>query len=90
MQPSQDHSTSFPLSSVPSRGEHDRLSDTGVMRILGECPPPSDTTAREDVSALRSCPLCSRHVPEASTVCSNCSCYLGPSPDYLRSMKERG
>ncbi len=88
MHHSEDRSTSF--GSSPASTNRDYLSDTGVMRILGDCPPPDAPAPApsEEMPALRSCPLCSRNVPEASTVCSYCLCYLGPAPDYLRSLKQ--
>ncbi len=80
----QDASIAKPQSSPPR--QRDTLSDTGVMRILGEYPPPHDKAAHEELPAMRQCPLCSRNVPEASTVCKHCQCYVGPSPDYLTSL----
>lgn len=82
----EGHSTSLGLS--PASTHHDYLSDTGVMRILGDFDPPEASSPSEETQALRACPLCSRGVHEASTVCCYCQCYLGPAPDYLRSLKQ--
>lgn len=68
--------------------QRDTLSDTGVMRILGDYPLPANPGSSVDLPMLRSCPVCTREVPDASTVCKHCLCYVGPSPDYLRSLQQ--
>ena len=64
----------------------DPLSDTGVMRILGDIPPlpPSPEPLR---SQLRPCPGCGAKVRNELTVCNACQCYIGHSPDYLKELR---
>lgn len=82
----QDATISKPLSTGTIK--RDTLSDTGVMRILGDYPPPANPESSGDVSTLRNCPVCARAVADASTVCKHCLRYVGPSPDYLRSLQQ--
>lgn len=82
----QDASIAKPLNTGAVK--RDTLSDTGVMRILGDYSTPAEPESRVDASTLRSCPVCARAVADASTVCKHCLCYVGPSPDYLRSLQQ--
>ena len=66
----------------------DELSDTGVMRILGDFTPPVEPVLACELPPLRNCPICSLEVPDTSPVCQHCHCYVGPSPDYLRTMTQ--
>ncbi|NND97212.1 MAG: CBS domain-containing protein [Pirellulaceae bacterium] len=52
------------------------VSDTGVMRILGNWEPPPDDGpfANTDV---RSCPLCQANVPVTDDVCPSCKEHIG-------------
>ena len=54
------------------------VTDTGVMRILGDIPmpplpPPPEPTEQTD----RPCPRCERQISVTTTVCKYCSCYVG-------------
>lgn len=82
----QDATITKPLSTGTRK--RDTLSDTGVMRILGDYPPPADPESSGDASTLRNCPICSRAVADASSVCQHCHGYVGPAPDYLRSLQQ--
>ncbi|TWU39932.1 hypothetical protein Q31b_32480 [Novipirellula aureliae] len=68
------------------------VSDTGVMRILGEFVPatassvPAEFRMPADQPESRPCPVCSCAVSESASVCQACHCYVGKSPDYLRSL----
>jgi hypothetical protein len=62
-----------------------QVSDTGVMRILGDMSalPPSPT--RID-SSERPCSRCNALIPEDAPVCSHCKCYVGALPSFLKQM----
>lgn len=67
------------------------LSDTGVMRILGDTPVVSAQDPEADTNQLnpeshRPCPRCEHLVSEQSTVCPTCACYLGMMPQFLRAL----
>lgn len=81
----QDASITQPTST--DTRQRDPLSDTGVMRILGDYPPPADPQTSGDVSKQRICPVCSSEIADASTQCEQCLGYVGPSPDYLKSLQ---
>ncbi|TWT84463.1 hypothetical protein CA13_59410 [Planctomycetes bacterium CA13] len=70
----------------PASTKRDELSDTGVMRILGDYKTSQQPVFTEEMPTMRRCPVCSRGVPDASSVCKHCHCYVGPSPDYMRSL----
>ncbi|EMI57684.1 hypothetical protein [Rhodopirellula sallentina] len=67
----------------------DSLSDTGVMRILGDYVARDEEHARdksvdEKARTVRSCPVCDSSLSEAVTICKNCKCYVGPTPDFFK------
>lgn len=62
---------------VPQR--RDTLSDTGVMRILGDVDPlpaPPVLRPNED-SERRNCPRCECQIDAERSVCPYCDCYVG-------------
>lgn len=68
--------------------QRDSLSDTGVMRILGDFPPPANPPTSGDESKLRNCPVCACELADTETQCQHCLGYIGPSPDYLKSLQQ--
>jgi len=72
--------------SVPA--PEDTLSDTGVLRILGDAQPIS---AADDSLPfeLRPCPRCHVQVRGHLSVCPACDCYIGVSPDYLKRLHDQ-
>ena len=65
--------------------ESKEVTDTGVMRILGNMesvPPPPKRRVNTD----RPCTRCGTSVPENTTVCGNCDCYVGVLPTFLNEM----
>ncbi|WDQ16886.1 ATP-binding protein [Rhodopirellula sp. P2] len=70
--------------------QRDSLSDTGVMRILGEASMPvqqSETQPSDpSTGSHRPCPRCEHLVSDQSTVCPKCSCYMGVLPQFLRAL----
>ena len=64
----------------------DPLSDTGVMRILGDLdplPPPPVGTQSEESTNYRNCPRCSVSIRTDATLCNHCNCYVGAIPDFF-------
>ena len=55
------------------------VTDTGVMRILGDDPlpplPPPPRIRTEPTT--RPCPRCEQTISLSSTVCKHCSCFVG-------------
>ncbi|MCC9655997.1 ATP-binding protein [Rhodopirellula halodulae] len=80
------------MPSMNSTAPRDPLSDTGVMRILGvaDVAPGSQSATKETVAetteSRRPCPRCEFLVSEQSTVCPQCSCYMGMLPRFFRSL----
>lgn len=69
----------------------DTLSDTGVMRILGEpaVAPAAETKTdapQANPESHRPCPRCEYLVSDQSTVCPKCACYMGMMPQFLRAL----
>jgi hypothetical protein len=53
------------------------VTDTGVMRILGDSPSiPPPPPARSEPQT-RPCPRCERAIALSITVCQHCACYVG-------------
>ncbi len=62
------------------------VSDSAVMRILGDGPaapvPPTDLNEMQ----TRPCPRCGMAIAPDTAVCDHCHCYLGLMPSYMNSM----
>lgn len=81
---------------TPPAMERDALSDTGVMRILGDYAMPSDQAepvtetqvveGRQHVE--RECPQCGCGISQGVSICQSCRCYVGPVPDFFASFKD--
>ena len=58
---------------------NDALSDTGLMRILGDVAPlPAPRTmAKTSTVKPRSCPRCGLEVSQDRSVCRHCNCFVG-------------
>lgn len=61
------------------------MSDTGVMRILGDMSVSSLTQMDSEV-AFRPCSRCGVTIPETMAVCSHCNCYVGVMPTFMKQM----
>ena len=61
------------------------VTESGVMRILGEMPqaPAADSIASVP---MRPCSRCGIAIPESLAVCSHCNCYVGVLPAFMRQM----
>ncbi len=61
------------------------LTETGVLRILGDVPPLPMPT--EQVPKVRkACPRCSRFISVHANVCEHCACYVGAMPHFVQQM----
>ena len=65
--------------------ESRKMTDTGVMRILGDCSQMPEAAASTEAT-LRPCSRCGVAIPEALTVCSHCNCYVGVMPSFMKHM----
>ncbi len=65
--------------------QSDKVTDTGVMRILGDAPSLENTDNQHMNSETRPCPRCSTSIAATAMVCRHCDCYVGSLPDFLTS-----
>ena len=65
--------------------ENSTVTDTGVMRILGDLSslPPMPT---RHVMKTRPCTRCGCSISEALAVCNHCNCYVGVMPSYMKQI----
>jgi hypothetical protein len=66
--------------------ESRKVTDTSVMRILGEMGSEADLMPSDHEVALRPCTRCGVAIPESLTVCSHCNCYVGVMPSFMKQM----
>ena len=73
---------------VPVKTESAAITDTGVMRILGDASPvPPQPELAVPTVKLRTCPRCNQEVSLNASVCKACQCYLEVAPDMLFRMR---
>lgn len=63
------------------------ITDTGVMRILGDLPALPQQPERAAATKIRTCPRCNQEVSANASVCRACQCYLEVAPDMLFKMR---
>ena len=63
------------------------VTDTAVVRILGDAPTPPPTPEKEP--SMRLCTRCGVATSAKASVCQHCNCYVGLMPDFLASMSDR-
>ena len=63
------------------------VSDTAVMRILGDPPSPPPAPEPSDENATRPCDKCGVEVSSNATVCKHCNTYLGKLPDFFAKLR---
>lgn len=68
----------------------DRITDTGVMRILGDSPSPGPIPAVTESARTRPCPRCGTAVADNEVVCSYCNGYVAAMPAYLERLNTTG
>jgi hypothetical protein len=61
------------------------VTDTGVMRILGDMAVTPHAEASPEV-AHRPCSRCGVAIPETLSVCSHCNCYVGVMPSFMKQI----
>ena len=66
------------------------VTDTGVMRILGEVPIPTEPTLNLNNVETQPCPRCGVAIDSGVTVCKHCNCYIGVLPSFMTDMLSRG
>lgn len=70
--------------------ENKSVTDTGVMRILGDLPtpaPPSSTSAGPtEEPSMHPCGRCNIAIDSSATVCRHCNAYVGAVPGFMRTM----
>jgi ssDNA-binding Zn-finger/Zn-ribbon topoisomerase 1 len=64
----------------------DPLSDTAVLRILGDSTASTQAAAAADEPTTRACPKCSVQIGLYLSVCPFCHCYAGAVSDYWEKM----
>lgn len=64
------------------------VTDTGVMRILGDMSPLPPPPAIPEPTT-RACDRCGNQVSRMSQVCPQCNCYIGAMPMFLRQMHQK-
>lgn len=71
---------------VISPPENRKVTDTTVMRILGDSPalPPMPENVREPEQ--RPCPRCAVSIKKDANVCQHCNCYVGVMPRFMKNM----
>ncbi len=62
------------------------VTESSVMRILGELDPLPPPPGPQTRVATRPCPKCQVAIAETSAVCGHCKCYVGAMPSFLRDM----
>ena len=61
------------------------VTDTGVMRILGDTPDVPQMPERKEVTS-KVCPRCQLSISANSTVCDHCNCYVGVMPRFMSQL----
>lgn len=61
------------------------VTDTGVMRILGDMGALPPAPERVEVKT-RPCTRCGVAISESLAVCNHCNCYVGVMPSFMRQM----
>jgi hypothetical protein len=75
----------IPGDSEPATPRTSTLTESGVMRILGDMSPlPAPPENYE--AATKACSRCSVRIKESLSVCPHCNCYIGMMPTFLRNM----
>ncbi len=80
--PSSHAKSSLRASVVDNR----QITDTGVMRILGDMGELVSAAGDQQSVETRPCSRCGTAVPENLAVCSYCNCYVGVMPAYMQRL----
>lgn len=72
------------------KAESPAVTDTGVMRILGETaslpPIPQRHSEQPESPTLKQCARCGTSISVNAAVCSHCNCYVGVMPQFMEQM----
>ena len=74
----------FLFAEVPESAGETTVSDTAVMRILGDIPAPSVPEAT--LEETRTCPRCQVSMSMNAAVCEHCNCYVGVMPTFMQKL----
>ncbi len=69
----------------PSAADSNVVTDTSVMRILGESPEIPPMPERKPDST-KSCPRCNVSISANASVCNHCNTYVGVMPRFMRQI----
>ena len=69
--------------SVP---EEKKVTDTAVMRILGDAPVAPQTPRADSSPETRPCPRCNVSIDQDAHVCRHCNCYVGVMPHFMQQL----
>ena len=69
--------------SVP---EEKKVTDTAIMRILGDVPVAAQVPRTNSDPATRPCPRCDVSIDQDAHVCQHCNCYVGVMPRFMTDM----
>lgn len=64
--------------------ERESVSDTAVMRILGDGPAPAPAPKPQAIT--RPCSRCGVEISPSTSVCEHCNCYVGLLPDFFEKL----
>ena len=63
-----------------------QVTDTGVMRILGDVTNPAPAPIESNEVSTRPCPRCGMGIGNDAPVCEHCKCYVGVMPRFMTDM----
>jgi hypothetical protein len=66
----------------------EEVTDTAVVRMLGDAPPPPPSPGASRQPATRPCARCGVAISVKVSVCEHCQCFVGHLPDYLAGMDD--
>ncbi len=62
------------------------VTDTGVMRILGDSPELPPVPEKKAAISDRPCPRCGISMSINTSVCNHCNCYVGVMPRFMQDL----
>ena len=65
------------------------LTETGVLRILGDVSP-VPMPPEVELPTQRPCPRCFKIISVNANVCEHCCCYVGILPNFLKQSMDDG
>jgi hypothetical protein len=71
---------------VISAPKEKQVTDTAVMRILGDLPVRQELPRTDPEPERRPCPRCDVSISQDAQVCQHCNCYVGVMPRFMTEM----